>query len=211
MIAVLKIALRALRRNVLRSFLTMLGIIVGISAVIVGVSMGAGAKAEVDKRIASMGQNLLMVFSGNMSRGGVRGGFGMMPSFTEGDYLAIRQEIAGIAGVSPEVRINAQVVAGNANTSVGISGVSADYTRIRSWEFQAGENFTEANLRDAAKVCVLGATTAATLFGEGVDPVGQIVTLRTPRLRSWDGWPARAREGSGRIRTICCSCPTRAR
>ena len=194
MIAVLKIALRALRRNVLRSFLTMLGIIVGISAVIVGVSMGAGAKAEVDKRIASMGQNLLIVFSGNMSRGGVRGGFGASPSFTEGDYLAIRQEIPGVSGVSPEVRLNAQVVAGNANTSVGIWGVSTDYIRIRSWEFQAGENFTEANLREAGKVCVLGATTAATLFGEGIDPVGQIVRVKNAPF-TVVGWLAR--KGAG--------------
>ena len=194
MIAVLKIALRALRRNVLRSFLTMLGIIVGISAVIVGVSMGAGAKAEVDKRIASMGQNLLVVFSGNMSRGGVRGGFGASPSFTEGDYLAIQREIPGVSGVSPEVRLNAQVVAGNANTSVSISGVSADYTRIRSWEFQAGENFTEANLRDAGKVCVLGATTAVTLFGEGIDPVGQIVRVKNAPF-TVVGWLAR--KGAG--------------
>ena len=178
MIAVFKIALRALRRNILRSFLTMLGIIVGISAVIVGVSMGAGAKAEVDKRIASMGQNLLVVFSGNTSRGGVRGGFGASPSFTESDYDAIRREITGVSGVSPEVRLNAQVVAGNANTSVGIWGVSTDYTRIRSWDFQAGDNFTEAQVRDSSKVCILGASTATTLFGEGVDPVGQIIRIK---------------------------------
>src|SRR5882757_4411871 len=145
MFAVFKIALRALRRNILRSFLTMLGIIVGISAVIVGVSMGAGAKAEVDKRIASMGQNLLLIFSGNMSRGGVRGGFGGSANFTERDYAAIRKEVSGLVGISPEVRVNAQVVAGNANTSVGILGVSTDYANIRSWQFQFGDNFTEAN------------------------------------------------------------------
>src|SRR5438309_6998215 len=102
MSAIFKIALRALRRNILRSFLAMLGIIVGISAVIVGVSMGTGAKAEVDKRIASMGQNLLTVLSGNMSRGGVRGGFGMAPNLTLADYDAIRKEISDITAVSPE-------------------------------------------------------------------------------------------------------------
>ena len=194
MIAVLKIALRALRRNVLRSFLTMLGIIVGISAVIVGVSMGAGAKSEVDKRIASMGQNLLVVFSGNMSRGGVRGGFGASPSFTEGDYDAVRREIPGVSGVSPEVRINAQVVAGNANTSVGIWGVSTDFTRIRSWEFQSGENFTDVHLRDAGKVCILGTTTATSLFGEGIDPVGQIIRIKNAPF-TVVGWLAR--KGAG--------------
>src|SRR5437588_12732882 len=104
MSAIFKIALRALRRNILRSFLTMLGIIVGIAAVIVGVSMGTGAKAEVDKRIASMGQNLLTVLSGNMSRGGVRGGFGMAPNLTPAHYEAIRKELSGVAAASPEVR-----------------------------------------------------------------------------------------------------------
>src|SRR5437764_12911323 len=128
MIAVFKIALRALRRNILRSFLTMLGIIVGISAVIVGVSMGAGAKAAVDARISSMGQNLLTVLSGNMSRGGVRGGFGMDPNLTLADYDAIRKEISDITAVSPEARIGGtQIVAGHQNSYGQVSGVSAEY------------------------------------------------------------------------------------
>src|SRR3954462_1979753 len=170
MLNIFKTAVRAIRRNLLRSSLTMLGIIVGISAVIVGVSMGAGAKAEVDKRIASMGQNLLLIFSGNMSRGGVRGGFGGSANFTERDYTTIRKEVSGLVGISPEVRVNAQVVAGNANTSVGVLGFTTDYANIRSWQFQSGDNFTEVNVRDAGKVCILGATTAASLFGEGIDP-----------------------------------------
>jgi putative ABC transport system permease protein len=178
MLAILKTALRAIRRNILRSFLTMLGIIVGIAAVIVGVSMGTGAKAEVDKQIASMGNNLVIIFSGNMSRGGVRGGFGMQANLTERDYEALRREIPGIAGVSPEVRTTVQVTAGNQNTSVGVWGVSADFAEIRSWRFQGGENFTEADVRTANKVCLLGKTTAASLFGEGVDPVGQVIRLK---------------------------------
>ena len=104
MLAILKTALRAIRRNVMRSFLTMLGIIVGIAAVIVGVSMGTGAKAEVERQIASMGNNLVIIFSGNMSRGGVRGGFGMQPNLTERDYDTLRREVTGLAGISPEVR-----------------------------------------------------------------------------------------------------------
>src|SRR4029453_1731821 len=159
MIAVFKIALRALRRNILRSFLTMLGIIVGISAVIVGVSMGAGAKAEVEKQIASMGKNLLIIFSVNMSRGGVGGGFGNAPTLTERDYEALRREVSGVVGVSPEVRTTVQVAAGNQNTSVGIWGVSADFAEIRSWQFQSAENFTEADVRSANKVCLIGKTT----------------------------------------------------
>ncbi len=178
MFAVLNIALKALRRNILRSFLTMLGIIVGIASVIVGVSMGTGAKAEVEKQIAGMGQNLLMVMSGNVSRGGVRRGFGASANLTEQDYDALRREVTGITGTSPEVRTSAQLAAGNQNTSVQISGVSADYIDIRSWPLQSGDNFTAADVRNASKVCVIGATTAKTLFGEGVDPVGQIIRVK---------------------------------
>ncbi|MHB1309846.1 MAG: ABC transporter permease [Limisphaerales bacterium] len=178
MLTILKTALRAIRRNLLRSFLTMLGIIVGIAAVIVGVSMGTGAKAEVDKQIASMGNNLLIIFSGNMSRGGVRGGFGMQPNLTERDYETLRREVSGLAGVSPEVRTTVQITAGNQNTSVGVWGVSADFAGIRSWRFQAGDNFTETDIRSANKVSLIGKTTAATLFGEGVDPVGQTIRIK---------------------------------
>ncbi|MBI3415303.1 MAG: ABC transporter permease [Verrucomicrobia bacterium] len=178
MFAVFKIALRALRRNILRSFLTMLGIIVGISAVIVGVSMGAGAKAEVDKRIASMGNNLLTVMSGNMTRGGVRGGFGMAPNLTPGDYEAIRKEVSSITAISPEARVQSQIAAGNQNSFVQVSGVSAEYLTARSWGLRSGDNFTEVDVRNANKVCLIGATTAKTLFGENIDPVGQVVRIK---------------------------------
>jgi putative ABC transport system permease protein len=178
MFAVFKIALRALRRNVLRSFLTMLGIIVGIAAVIVGVSMGTGAKAEVDKRIASMGQNLLTVLSGNISRGGVRGGFGMAPNLTPADYEAIRKEIFGITAVSPEARTSVQVAVGNQNSFVQVSGVSAEYLTARSWPLRGGDNFTENDVRNANKVCLIGSTTAKSLFGENVDPVGQVIRIK---------------------------------
>ncbi len=178
MFAVLKIAVRALRRNILRSFLTMLGIIVGIASVIVGVSMGTGAKAEVDKRIASMGQNLITVMSGNMSRGGVRGGFGMAPNLSVEDYEALRRDVPGVAASSPEARTQGQINAGNQNTSVQISGVSAEYLTARSWPLRGGDNFTEADVRGAAKVCLIGSTTAKTLFGENVDPVGQAIRIK---------------------------------
>ncbi len=178
MFAVLRIALRALRRNILRSFLTMLGIIVGIAAVIVGVSMGTGAKAEVDKQIAGMGQNLLVVMSGNMARGGVRGGFGAAPNISPADYDALRREIPGVVAVSPEVRANAQIAAGNQNSFVQVSGVSSDYVGVRSWQFRTGGNFSESDVRSANKVCLIGTTTAKLLFGDGVDPVGQIVRIK---------------------------------
>ncbi len=178
MFAILRIALFALRRNMLRSFLTMLGIIVGIAAVIVGVSMGTGAKAEVDKRIASMGQNLLTVMSGNMTRGGVRGGFGSSPNLTVEDYEAIRREVSDLTAASPEARTSAQIAAGNQNTFVQVSGVSEEYIFARSWNLKSGENFSAADVRNASKLCLLGATTAKTLFGEGIDPVGQIIRIK---------------------------------
>ena len=178
MFGILRIAVRALRRNILRSFLTMLGIIVGIASVIVGVSMGAGAKAEVDKRIASMGQNLITVMSGNMSRGGVRGGFGMAPNLSVEDYEALRRDVPGVAASSPEARTQGQINAGNQNTSVQISGVSAEYLTARSWPLRGGENFSDTDVRGAAKVCLIGSTTAKTLFGENVDPVGQLIRIK---------------------------------
>src|SRR6266487_2551168 len=188
MLAVFKIALRALRRNVLRSFLTMLGIIVGIASVIVGVSMGTGAKADVDKRIASMGQNLLTVLSGNMNRGGARGGFGMQPNLTIADYEAIRKEVLGVTAASPEARVGvAQIVAGNQNTPVQVSGVSAEYLTARSWVLRGGDNFSETDVRNANKVCLIGTTTAASLFGENVDPVGQIIRIKNAPF-SIVGW-----------------------
>lgn len=178
MFATLRIALMAIRRNVLRSFLTMLGIIVGIAAVIVGVSMGTGAKAEVDKRIAGMGQNLITVMSGNMTRGGVRGGFGMAPNLSIEDFDAMRREVSQITAVSPEARTSAQVAAGNQNSFVQVSGVSDEYIVARSWALKSGENFTAADVRNASKICLIGATTAKTLFGEGIDPVGQAVRIK---------------------------------
>ncbi|MFM7100295.1 MAG: ABC transporter permease, partial [Verrucomicrobiota bacterium] len=140
--------------------------------------MGTGAKAEVDKRIASMGNNLLVVMSGNMGRGGVRGGFGASPTLSPGDYEAIRREVGGVAGVSPEVRTSAQVNAGNQNVYSSVMGVSAEYANIRSWEFRSGGNFSDGDVRNANKICIIGATTAKTLFGEDVDPVGQTVRIK---------------------------------
>ncbi len=178
MFSTIRIAILALRRNLLRSFLTMLGIIVGIASVIVGVSMGTGAKAEVDKRIASMGQNLLTVMSGNMARGGVRGGFGMAPNLSIEDFDTVRREVTGITAVSPEARTSAQIAAGNQNSFIQVSGVSEEYIQARSWNLKSGENFTGGDVRGASKVCLIGATSSKTLFGEGSDPVGQVIRIK---------------------------------
>lgn len=177
-LAIWFIALRALKRNPLRTLLTMLGIIIGVAAVIATVSIGKGAKAQVESRIASLGQNVILVLSGNVTRGGFAMGFGSSPSLTKDDYTALRREVTGLSGISPEVRAFAQLAAGNQNINSQVMGVGEDYLEIRSWPVAAGANFTDSDVRAAAKVALLGKTTATTLFGEG-DPVGQIVRIKS--------------------------------
>jgi putative ABC transport system permease protein len=175
--AIMKIALRALRRNTLRTLLSMLGIIIGVAAVIAMVSIGNGARAQVEARIAAMGQNVAMVFSGNVTRGGFSMGFGSAGTLTQGDYDALRKDLSGILGVSPEVRANAMVAYGNQNLLTTVMGVGEDYAEARSWKFASGANFTDQDVRSAAKVALIGKTTATTLFGDG-DPVGQIIRVK---------------------------------
>ncbi len=175
--ATLRIAVRALRRNTLRTLLTMLGIIIGVGAVIAMVSIGNGAKSQIEAQIASLGQNVIQVMSGNFSRGGVRMGWGSAGTLTREDYEAIRKEVTGINGISPEVSSGAQIAAGNQNSNVSIKGVGADYADVRSWGLVSGENFTETDVRQANKVAILGQTTAQNLFGDG-DPVGQTIRIK---------------------------------
>jgi putative ABC transport system permease protein len=148
------------------------------------VSIGNGAKARVEAQIANLGQNVLLIMSGNVSRGGFRPGFGAPGTLKIEDYDAIRKEVDGVAGISPEVRANAQVAAGNQNHNPSITGVGADYVNIRSWDIISGENFTETDVRNASKVALIGKTAGETLFGEGAQPVGEIVRIRTPRSPS---------------------------
>jgi len=171
------IAVRALRRNLLRSLLTMLGIMIGVAAVIAMVAIGNGAKAQVEAQIASLGQNMIVILSGNVTRGGFSMGFGSAGTLTKGDYEALRQEINGITGVSPELRTSAQVVAGNQNLSTSIMGVGEDYAMIRNWSFLSGGNFNEFDVRSASKVALVGKTTAQTLFGDE-DPVGRTIRIK---------------------------------
>lgn len=172
------IALRALRRNLMRTGLTMLGIIIGVAAVIAMVAIGTGAKAQVAASIEQMGQNMLMVFSGATRSGRVHMGFGSAPTLTKQDYDAIRREVSGISGVSPEVRASAQVAAGNQNVNTTVYGVGEEYLTVRAWDVANGNNFTEADVRGSTKVVLLGNTVATNLFGSG-DPVGQIVRVQS--------------------------------
>src|SRR5512141_1299187 len=174
---ILKVAFRALRRNKMRTALTMLGIIIGVGAVIAMVGIGNGAKAQVEARIAALGQNVIMVFSGSVNRGGVRTGFGGAGTLTVEDALAMAKEVPGVSAVSPEVRSGAQVMAGNNNWSTSIMGESVDYLSIRQWDLADGAMFSDADVRSAAKVCILGKTTADNLFPED-DPIGKIIRIR---------------------------------
>lgn len=176
--ATFKIALRALRRNKLRTLLTMLGIIIGVGAVIAVVSIGSGAKAQVEAQIASMGQNVVLILSGNVSRGGFRMGFGTAGTLTREDFEAIRKEVPGVNGISPEVWSFAQVAAGNQNSNTQVRGVGVDYLEIRSWRLTSGANFTEADVRSGNKVALIGKTTADMLYPDE-DPVGKIIRIKS--------------------------------
>ncbi|MGV3774809.1 MAG: ABC transporter permease [Verrucomicrobiales bacterium] len=173
-----RMAWRALRRNTMRTLLTMLGIIIGVAAVIAMVSIGNGAKAQVEGQIAALGQNVVMIFSGNATRGGVSMGFGSSGTLTQGDFDSIRNEVPAISGASPEVRSFAQVAAGNQNLNTQVLGVGEDYANVRSWTFSSGDNFSDVDVRNANKVALIGKTTATTLFGDA-DPVGQIIRIKS--------------------------------
>ena len=171
------VALRALRRNKLRSVLTALGIIIGVGAVIAMVGIGNGAKAQVEAQIASLGQNVILIFSGSTTSSGIRTGWGGAGTLKVEDAEAIRREVPGVIGVSEEVASTTQVAAGNQNWFTRIYGESADYFDIRQWPLADGAPFTPQDVRSANKVCVIGRTTATQVYGDE-DPVGQILRIK---------------------------------
>ena len=172
-----KIAFRALRRNKLRSALTALGIIIGVAAVIAMVGIGSGAKAQVEAQIASLGENVILVFSGSMTSSGIRTGWGGAGTLKVEDAEAIRREIPGVTAVSEEVRSNSQIAAGNQNWFTQVLGESPEYFDIRQWPLAEGAPFTDQDVRSANKVCVIGRTTATQIYGNE-DPVGQILRIK---------------------------------
>ena len=151
-------ALRALRRNKMRSTLTALGIIIGVGAVIAMVGIGNGAKSQVEAQIASLGQNVVLVFAGNWSSSGVRSGWGGAGTMTVEDALAIAREVPGVISVSPEVRDRQQVLANGLNWNTQILGEGPDYLDIREWPLQDGAMFTDQDVRGTTKVCIIGKT-----------------------------------------------------
>jgi putative ABC transport system permease protein len=180
--AILKVAMRALGRNKMRSALTMLGIIIGVGAVIAMVSVGQGAQHMVQNQISSMGSNMLYVMPGNMMMGGASMGLGAASTLTDDDVTAMQREIPTVTHASPVVRSSGQLVFGNQNWFVQIQGSNEQFPLIRSWNVQEGEFFTEADVQSAARVVVLGKTVADKLF-PGMDPIGQSLRVRNLPFR----------------------------
>jgi putative ABC transport system permease protein len=177
-LSIIRIAFRALARNKMRAALTMLGIIIGVSAVIAMVSIGQGAQASVQAQIENMGTNLLFISAGAQNVGGVRSGAGDTGTntLTAEDLDAIRREVPSVAMVTPNVNARSQLVSGNLNWSTSVQGVSEQFPDVRKWTVQSGEFFAETDVRTAARVIVIGQTIADNLF-PGMDPVGQTVRV----------------------------------
>ena len=173
---VIRLAFRALTRNSMRTLLTMLGMIIGVAAVITMLALGNGAKASVQASIASLGTNTLMISSGSVNRGGVRSGAFGSESLTVEDAEALRREASALMAVAPLTQNSSQLVYGNKNWNSSISGTNSDFLIARNWELDRGRFFSERELRVSAKVCVLGSSVVENLF-EGEDPIGQTIRI----------------------------------
>jgi putative ABC transport system permease protein len=176
LVAIIRIAMRALARNKLRSILTMLGIIIGVGAVIAMVSVGQGAQQQAQQQIAAMGSNMLFVQSGTVNRGGMRMGWGATKTLIYDDMLAILRECPSVAAAAPGSQASAQVVFGNDNWATNINGTEPQYFDIRNWPFAEGTSFTQDDVTTAANVAVIGETVRKNLFG-ATDPIGQTVRI----------------------------------
>jgi putative ABC transport system permease protein len=172
----LKTAFSALVRNRARSLLTMLGVVIGVAAVIVTVAIGAGARASVQSQINSLGSNLIIVLPGSVTTSGARTGSGGASTLTPQDAVAVAG-LANVSSVTPVVTVRAQVVGGGANWSTTVSGVAPTYTYVRQWSLAAGTFFSDADVASAAKVCVLGQTVVSNLFGS-TNPIGQTLLIK---------------------------------
>ena len=171
------VAARALLRNKTRSFLTTLGIIIGVGAVIAMFAMGEGSQASVQQAIASMGTNILIVLSGSSQGGGARGGFGSMPTLTWEDLKAIQTEVPSVRYAAPNVGANAQILSEDQNWSTRITGTTPDYFLIRNWPAAMGNLITQTDVDLGSKVVILGQTVVEKLFGANANPVGQSVRI----------------------------------
>jgi len=173
-----RIAIRALVRNKLRAFLTMLGIIIGVASVIAMLAIGEGSKANIRSQMSSMGTNMVMVMTNFQRRGGVSLGSSSSTALKYSDVEAIRRDVTSVSGVSPEVRASGQVIYSNQNTQTTIYGVSEEYLNIKKLEIKSGRIFNSNEVKGMSKVCILGQTVVKNLFGAGADPVGLSIRIQ---------------------------------
>ena len=178
----LRIALKALARNKLRAFLTMLGIIIGVGAVIAMVAIGEGAKSTIRAQIASLGTNVLIIVPGTSNQGGVRAGFGSVNTLVDGDARAMIREVRAVAYASPVLRRPEQLVAGNLNWGTLVHGVAPEFQQIREWQIAEGRFLHDGDMESAAKVVVLGETVVRNLFGND-DPIDTVIRIRNIPFR----------------------------
>ena len=178
-----KVSLKAIASNKMRSFLSMLGIIIGVAAVIIMMSIGQGSKESIRKELSTMGTNLLTIRPGGEMRGGVRLDPSSMQTLKMADYERILNEKKFVTKVSPEVTASGQVIYGNNNTNTTVYGESPDYLDIKLWTVERGDCFTEEDIRKASKVAVVGKTIVTELFGESVDPIGKTIRFKSIPLR----------------------------
>ena len=179
----LKIALRAIAANKLRSFLTMLGIIIGVGSVITMLAIGQGSKQSISKQISEMGSNMIMIMPGQDMRGGVRQDASSMETLKLTDYAALKEQCRYISAISPVVNSAGQFISGNNNTPSTIYGVNPDYLSIRKLEVADGEMFDDDDIKASAKVCVVGKTVVDNLFPDGRDPIGKVIRFNTIPFR----------------------------
>ena len=177
-----KVSLKAVANNKMRSFLSMLGIIIGVAAVIIMMSIGQGSKGSIRQELSTMGTNLLTIRPGADMRGGVRQDPSSMQTLKMADYERILREKKFVTKVSPEVTASGQVIYGNNNTNTSMYGESVDYLDIKQWDVEEGECFNEEDIKKAAKVCVIGATIVKELFGN-TDPIGKTVRFKSIPMR----------------------------
>ncbi len=178
-----KIALRAIAANKLRSFLTMLGIIIGVASVITMLAIGQGSKRSIQKQISEMGSNMIMIMPGQDMRGGVRRDASEMETLKLSDYEALAEQCRYISAISPVVNSSGQFINGNNNTPSTIYGVNGDYLKIRQLSVEDGEMFTEEDIKSSAKVCVVGKTVVDNLFPDGSEPVGKTIRFNSIPFR----------------------------
>lgn len=178
-----KIAIRAIAANKMRSFLTALGIIIGIAAVITMLAIGQGSKASIKANIAEMGSNMIMISPGADMRGGVRQDASSMETLKQADYQSIKEDCNYISAISPTINSSGQWIYGNNNTQSSIYGVNQDYLSIRQLKVADGEMFTDTDIKAAAKVCILGQTVVDYLFPDGSDPIGKVVRFNSIPFR----------------------------